>query len=348
MLSFYPGPSKVYPQALDFIQEAFDQGIVSINHRSKRFEYVLKETMEAMSASWKIPEDYTIYFVSSATEAWEIVAQSLVGSKSAHFYNGAFGKKWGQYTSFIHTNTQVIPFGLHETLAENARKVDEDVDTVCLVQSETSNGTGQQIRRLDYPADVLLAVDATSSMGGICLPWEEADVWFASVQKCLGIPAGLGIMICSPKALQRAHALNHRKHYNDILLMEDNRKSFQTHYTPNVLSIYLMCRLTQTLPNLVEIEHQTLRKLAVWEDFWRTQRQWDLKFLIPEKSLRLATVLALTGPDVEIERIQRLSLAHGIELGKGYGEWKSNSVRIANFPSHTDSDIHQLISVLSL
>lgn len=348
MLSFYPGPSKVYPQALDFIQEAFDQGIVSINHRSKRFEYVLKETMEAMTASWKIPQDYTIYFVSSATEAWEIVAQSLVGTKSAHFYNGAFGKKWGQYASQINPNTQLISFGLHESLAKNADKLASDVDTICLVQSETSNGTGQQIRRLDYPADVLIAVDATSSMGGVCLPWQEADIWLASVQKCLGIPAGLGIMICSPKALQRAHTLNHRKHYNDILLMEDNRKSFQTHYTPNVLSIYLMCRLTQTLPDLHEIEQETLRKLAIWEQFWESQKHWDLRFLIPEKALRLPTVLALTGPDVEIERIQRISLAHGIELGKGYGEWKSNSVRIANFPSHTEADIHHLINILTL
>lgn len=347
MLSFYPGPSKVYPQVLDFIQEAFDQGIVSINHRSNRFEHLLKETMEAMTASWEIPEEYTIYFVSSATEAWEIVSQSLVKEKSAHFHNGAFGKKWGQYASQINPNTQLIPFGLHEKLAANAYKLETDVDTVCLVHSETSNGTSQQISRSDFPANVLLAVDATSSMGGICLPWLEADVWFASVQKCLGIPAGLGIMICSPKALARAHQLNKRIHYNDILLMEDNRKSFQTHYTPNVLSIYLMCRLTQTLPNLRKIEQETNHKLMLWEKFWSTQTHWNLQFLIPEKELRLPTVLALSGPTSEIERIQEICLTHGIELGKGYGEWKTNTVRIANFPSHTEADIHQLINVLT-
>ena len=83
-------------------------------------------------------------------------------------------------------------------------------------------------------------MDATSSMGGINLPWQEADVWFASVQKCIGIPAGLGILICSPKALKRATQLNKKVHYNDVLLMEENRKLFQTHYTPNVLSIYVL------------------------------------------------------------------------------------------------------------
>jgi phosphoserine aminotransferase len=347
MLSFYPGPSKVYPQALDFIKEAFDQGIVSINHRSSRFEHLLKETMEAIMASWEIPTDYTIYFVSSATEAWEIVAQSLVKHKCAHVYNGAFGKKWGQYSSQINSNTQLIEFGVNETLSANTSQIDSDVDTVCFVQSETSNGTGQQISRADYPAEALLAVDATSSMGGICLPWAEADVWFASVQKCIGIPAGLGIMICSSKSLQRARELNQRKHYNDLLLMEDNRKSFQTHYTPNVLSIYVMCRLTQTLPTLREIEHETLRKASIWEDFWETQEQWQLDFLITNKLVRLPTVLALTGAAPEIERIQALCLANGIELGKGYGEWKANTVRIANFPSHREGDIHLLTKLLT-
>jgi phosphoserine aminotransferase len=44
MLSFYPGPSKVHPEALGYIQEAFEQGIVSMNHRSKQFEKLLEAT----------------------------------------------------------------------------------------------------------------------------------------------------------------------------------------------------------------------------------------------------------------------------------------------------------------
>jgi len=92
MLSFYPGPSKVHPEALDYIRDAFDQGIVSINHRSTRFEALLKDTLEILHDKWNIPTDYTIYFVSSATEAWEIVAQSFIEKQSLHLYNGAFGK----------------------------------------------------------------------------------------------------------------------------------------------------------------------------------------------------------------------------------------------------------------
>ena len=60
MLSFYPGPSKVHPEALGYIQEAFDQGIVSINHRSERFEKLLEATFQELHSKWNIPSDYTI------------------------------------------------------------------------------------------------------------------------------------------------------------------------------------------------------------------------------------------------------------------------------------------------
>ena len=353
MLSFYPGPSKVYPQSLNFIQEAYELGIVSINHRSERFEHLLKETLESLHDKWNIPTDYTIYFISSATEAWEIIAQSLIKSKSLHLYNGAFGKKWAHYTSQIVPKAQEQLFEITESLSDfmlrSSKDLLQDIDTLCLVQSETSNGTGQKIRRTDFKNsdDLIIAVDATSSMGGIELDWLEADVWLASVQKCMGIPAGLGVIICSPKALKRAELLGKRDHYNSILLMEENRKLYQTHYTPNVLGIYLLNRLSQTLPNIQEINKQTLIKMNLWEQFWQNQEKFDFNFLIGDSRLRLPTVLALTGPPQQVEKIQILCGAHGIELGKGYGEWKEHSIRIANFPSHTLADIETLIQILT-
>lgn len=352
MLSFYPGPSKVYPQSLTFIQEAYQQGIVSINHRSERFEILLKDTLESLHLKWNIPEDYTIYFISSATEAWEIVAQSLVTKNSMHLYNGAFGKKWAYYTQQIVENAKEFAFDKEESLKDYLLRTEktflENIDTLCLVQSETSNGTGQTIYRNDFEGndDLLIAVDATSSMGGIELDWIQADVWLASVQKCMGIPAGLGVIICSPKALKRAESLGRKNHYNSILLMEENRKLFQTHYTPNVLGIYLLNRLSQTLPTIREIDQQTKIKMQLLEDFWKNKNPYELTFLIQNKEVRLPTVLALEGNANQIKQIQELCKKNDIELGKGYGEWKENTIRIANFPSHTLADIESLIHLL--
>ena len=344
MLSFYPGPSKVHPEALGYIQEAFEQGIVSINHRSERFEKLLEATFEVLHQKWNIPKDYTIYFVSSATEAWEIVIQSLVREKSTHLYNGAFGKKWAHYAGSV---AESIEFRIDQSLAEIAQQIGPiQGDTLCLVQSETSNGTGQKIRRADFQLadDAIVAVDATSSMGGIELPWNEADIWLASVQKCMGIPAGMGILICSPKALERAKVLNRATHYNDILFLEENRRMFQTQMTPNVLSIYLVYRLTQQLPALSETHRMTAEKMKRWTDFWDNQA--DFSYLIEKPELRLPTVLALTGAPEKIKQLHQICRIKDIELGKGYGKWKETSFRIANFPSHTFEDIETLIQTI--
>jgi len=350
MLSFYPGPSKVHPEVLGFIQEAFSNGVVSINHRSERFEVLLKDTLQILHEKWNIPQDYTLYFISSATEAWEIVAQSLIKEKSLHLYNGAFGKKWAHYTQQIIPNARSVEFGLNDDLKSIAPPLNtKDFDTICLVQSETSNGTGQTICRSDFDLhkDAIIAVDATSTMGGINLPWTEADVWFASVQKCMGIPAGLGVLICSPKALERAAQLNKKVHYNDILLMEENRKLFQTHYTPNVLSIYVLNKLAHLHPNLTVIDQQTWEKASILTDYFSNANSFHLSFLIENPNLRLPTVFALQGETEQIKRLQNLCLKNNIELGKGYGEWKNNTIRIANFPSHTLEDFSQLINLIN-
>ena len=350
MLSFYPGPSKVHPEVLGFIQEAFSNGVVSINHRSERFEVLLKDTLQILHEKWNIPQDYTLYFISSATEAWEIVAQSLIKEKSLHLYNGAFGKKWAHYTKQIIPNAHSFEFGLNEDFKSVTPTLSvKDFDTICLVQSETSNGTGQTICRSDFDLheDAIIAVDATSTMGGINLPWSEADVWFASVQKCMGIPAGLGVLICSPKALERAAQLNKKVHYNDVLLMEENRKLFQTHYTPNVLSIYVLNKLAHLLPNLNVIDQQTWKKASILTDYFSNTNAFHLSFLIENPNLRLPTVFALQGKPEQIKRLQNLCLKNNIELGKGYGEWKDNTIRIANFPSHTLEDFSQLINLIN-
>jgi phosphoserine aminotransferase len=350
MRSFYPGPSKVHPEVLGFIQEAFANGVVSINHRSQRFEVLLKDTLQILHEKWNIPQDYTLYFISSATEAWEIVAQSLIEEKSLHLYNGAFGKKWAHYTQQIIPHAHSVEFGLNDDLKSVAPTLStKDFDTICLVQSETSNGTGQLICRsnFDLQEDAILAVDATSTMGGINLPWLEADVWFASVQKCIGIPAGLGVLICSPKALKRATKLNKKVHYNDVLLMEENRKLFQTHYTPNVLSIYVLNKLAHLLPNLTEINRQTHEKARLLTDFFSQTNSFNLSFLVENPRVRLPTVLALKAESNQIQRLQDLCLKNNIELGKGYGAWKDNTIRIANFPSHTLEDFHLLIHLIN-
>jgi phosphoserine aminotransferase len=180
MISFYPGPSKVYEQVPQWTKEAYNLGLLSINHRSKKFAEVLELTHKLLRQKLNIPSDYSIHFVSSATECWEIIAQSFIENESLHVYNGAFGEKWMDYTRKIVKKANVFNFNLNEKIDINQIPVHESTEVICLTHNETSNGTEISKETIKVIKKVnpskLVAVDATSSLGGVNLDINDADI----------------------------------------------------------------------------------------------------------------------------------------------------------------------------
>ena len=357
-MTFYPGPSKVYPQVANYLQDAFAEGILSVNHRSQEGMDITRGAIEGLREKLNVPLDYHIYFISSATEAWEIIAQSLTLKKSLHFYNGAFGEKWADYVEKLVFEVKRIPFELNQLpdlqsieTEKNFPKVFPKLtksfnDVVCLTQNETSNGT--QIKNLQpfrkaFP-EAIIAVDATSSLGGINFDFKDGDVWFASVQKCFGLPAGMAMMICSPLAIERAREINDRRFYNSVLFIHENFQKFQTHYTPNMLSIYLVKKLMQDVENISIITERLKLRAKKWYGFFENK---EIKCLIQNPEVRSDTVITIEGTEEEIKQIKALTKAHGITIGNGYGSWKNTTFRIANFPAIEDSEIEALMKLLS-
>ena len=356
MITFYPGPSKLYPQIEGYLQDSFHSGILSMNHRSDAFMEMLKNTIELFRQKQNIPDNYSIYFTSSATENWEIIAQSLTQSHSEHHYNGAFGKKWFYYTSKIVPNSSGSLFQVENTLdfdlfelendknrAEFNQKRLAEAEMICLVQNETSNGTqikSESLQKIRNSTNALIAIDVTSSLGGIALDWTLGDVWLASVQKCLGLPSGMGILICSEKALERARVINDRLRYNSLLFIDDNFKAFQTHYTPNILNIYLLMRVMEQVSNISIIDQKTKTRAKELYGFFEAQT--SLKPLVKNQDVRSDTVLAIEGEVSEIQKVKSLAKEKNIILGNGYGVWKNSTFRIANFPAIDDNEIEQL------
>lgn len=83
----------------------------------------------------------------------------------------------------------------------------------------------EELAQIRSMTNALIAIDATSWFGGVVFDWMLGDVWFASVQKCLGLPAGMGIMVCSPKALEKARKVNDILRYNSLLFMHKTLKN---------------------------------------------------------------------------------------------------------------------------
>lgn len=344
MITFYPGPSKVYPQVPQYVQEAYHQGILSINHRSPEFVALSAQTIRLVKEKLRVPDDYTVFYTSSATECWEIISQSLVTHTSYHVYNGAFGAKWFRYAQQLQPQAEGLPFDPQQPLPIDRLRPPEKSDVICLTHNETSNGTALSAdtlaaMRARY-ADTLIAVDATSSLAGVHLPIAQADLWYASVQKCFGLPAGLALLICSPKALALAHTRGEHSHYNSLLYLQEQMENWQTTYTPNVLAIYLLMRTLEARADIDAIERQTHERYTQWINFLSTLD--ILHLLIEDPAVRSRTVIPVTSEPDTIRRLRDQAKAAGIILGNGYGDLKPTTLRIANFPAIEAHEIAQL------
>jgi phosphoserine aminotransferase len=348
-LNFYPGPSKLYPEVRTYMTDAYDSGILSCNHRSQQGMELIAGAMLATKIHLNIPADFHVYFTSSATECWEIVAQSLLRGKVQFLYNGAFGKKWFKYavtnpSSAADIKPRGSRFSLEQTISEI--EIDIDNQTICAVTNETSNGSqiaeNELFKLRKNNPKALICLDATSGLGGRDFDISNADVWFASVQKCFGLPAGMGIMIVSPRAIEIAEKINERNHYNSLLAVNENFLKSQTHYTPNMLGIYLLKRLLESIPNITEVAIKN--KTRAEKLYAKLSQISQLEPLISNPEIRSETVLAFETEN-PLEIIKSLS-NQNITLGKGYGEWLNSSIRIANFPAISDSDFETLIKTL--
>ncbi len=341
MISFYPGPSRIHDEIPAYVKEAANLGILSMNHRSEGFEAMMKNTISLLQQKLSIPKNYTILFTSSATECWEIIAQSLITEKSYHFFNGAFGKKWFECTHALNQSAEAVVFSREEKLNLASFSTTFKKAIFCFTQNETSNGTQvDNVILKDFRKknpDQLIAVDATSSMAGVQLDFKQGDVWFASVQKCFGLPAGLALMVCSPKAIEWAKAINEHGHYNSLTAMATMAEKYQTTHTPNVLTIYLLMRVMQKSKGIQEVTTVTRNRFISWEKFLTGFKKISL--LIENKSVRSFTVLPIIGEAVTIKSIKSKAKKAGFLLGEGYGDLKNNTFRIANFPALKEKEI---------
>jgi len=343
MISFYPGPSRVHDEIPTYVKDAFKAGIMSINHRSDEFMKMSEKTVTLLKQKLSIPKNYTVFFTSSATECWEIIAQSLVKDKSFHLYNGAFGQKWFDYTRRVHPLAVPLPFDLNEKLNPKKLIFEQHEGIICITQNETSNGTQvtnniiKTIKKTN--PSYLIAIDATSSMAGIDLDFKAGDIWLASVQKCFGLPAGLGLLICSPQALQQSEEIGEKNHYNSLGFMTEMMAKWQTSATPNVLGIYLLMRVLENTEPIDEVHATVVSRYEKWIEFLSGT---NLKHLVDEKGVHSFTVIPVSSNPDSVQKIKKEAKSQGILLGEGYGNWKATSFRIANFPAIKDKEIATL------
>jgi phosphoserine aminotransferase len=155
----------------------------------------------------------------------------------------------------------------------------------------------------------------------------------------------MALMICSPESIARTKAIGENLHYNSAPFMNDMMEKWQTPYTPNVLSIYLLMRVLEKSKSIKEVHRLTDARYKKWIAFIRKRN--TLQHLVKNLHVHSLTVLPVisNNPDGLI-KIKSDAKKKGFLLGEGYGDLKATTFRIANFPALKNSEITLLMKFL--
>ena len=177
------------------------------SHRAAVGKAKLKAAIDGTREILGIPADYRIGIVpASDTGAVEMAMWSLLGARKATMVAWeSFGAGWVTDVVKqlkIDADVKTADYGDIVDMAA----IDYDTDVVF-----TWNGTTSGVRVPNgdaIPADRagLTICDATSAAFAMDLPWDKLDVTTFSWQKVLGGEAAHGILVLSPRAVERLEA----------------------------------------------------------------------------------------------------------------------------------------------
>lgn len=347
---FTPGPSQILPSVAKYLKDALQEDIPSISHRGKTYQELFASTTEMLRKLLKIPKDYEVFYISSATEAMERIIENCVTANSYHFVNGAFSKRFYDTALELKKNPTKYEVEDGKGFTFQKVKIPHPTELVCFTQNETS--TGVMIDPSDIyeikknNPDSLIAVDIVSSVPYVTLDYTFLDCVFFSVQKGFGLPAGLGILIISPKAMEKAKFLADNNHnvgsYHNFLVLSQFAKKNQTPETPNVLGMYLLNKVVQEMlkTGIETIRKQTERKAKTLYTFFEKNKAYTV--FVEDKNLRSPTVIVIEVKGGSTNLIKNLK-EKGIVMGSGYGSYKEKHIRIGNFPAISIKDVKKLL-----
>ena len=199
---FSSGPCAKRPGwSLDALKGA----LVGRSHRASEGKARIQDLLDRSRAILGLPKDWRIGIVpASDTGAVEMALWSLLGARGVDILAWeSFGAGWvtdvTKQLKLKDVRVMEAPYGALPDLA----KVDQDRDVVFTWNGTTS---GVRVPNGDWIKDDrkgLTICDATSAVFAMDMPWQKLDVVTWSWQKVLGGEAAHGMLVLSPRAIER-------------------------------------------------------------------------------------------------------------------------------------------------
>ncbi|MGH7123291.1 MAG: phosphoserine transaminase [Stellaceae bacterium] len=186
--------------------EALRDACLGRSHRSKAGKAKLREVIDRTRAILGVPADYRIGIVpGSDTGAVELALWSLLGQRGVDLLAWeSFGEGWitdaVKQLRLKDVRTLRAEYGGLPDLGQ----IDPARDVVFTWNGTTSGVRVPDGEWIERDRGGLTICDATSAAYAMDLPWERLDVVTWSWQKVLGGEAAHGMLVLSPRAVERA------------------------------------------------------------------------------------------------------------------------------------------------
>ncbi len=295
---FSSGPCAKRP---GWAPENLRSAVLGRSHRSKPGKARLQAAIDQTRAVLGVPADYLIGIVpASDTGAVEMALWSLLGPRPVQLLAfESFGKDWvTDVVKELKQDAEVLdaPYGQLPDLT----KVRPDADLVFTWNGTTS---GVKVPNGDFIAAHragLTICDATSACFAQDLDWAKLDVVTFSWQKALGGEAAHGMLILSPRAVERLESYKPAWPMPKIFRLTKggkvNAEIFEgsTINTPSLLAVedYLdTLKWAASIGGFAELKRRADENLKVLAD-WVAKTPW-VGFLAEDPAIRSNTSVCL-------------------------------------------------------
>lgn len=349
---FIPGPTEVRPEILDA------QGHWMIGHRMPECAALVGRIQPKLQQVFYTNRRVLIA-ASTGTGFMEASIRNTVNSKVLNCVNGAFSQRMREITEANGKANEVLEVDwgqpiLPEQVAE--RLAAGSFDAVTFAHNETSTGVTspvqeivEAVRQLPNGDEILVIVDAVSSIAGIKVEFDawDIDVLLTSSQKAFALPPGLAFCAVSERAMNKAATVPDRGYYFDFLLLD---KYLAKNQTPATTPISLLYALDLQLDDMLTegLDNRFARHLAMRD---RTH-EWALakgfKLFADPVAYASPTVTSIhNNLDIDIPALNTYLHEHGMIISNGYGaKLKNVSFRIAHMGDLQMSDMEELFAAI--
>lgn len=334
------------------------------SHRASPSKARLLEVIERSRDMLRVPPDYRLAIVpGSDTGAMEMALWNLLGARGVDALAwDSFGKTWASDMANQLKLTDLRILDADYGDLPDLTKVDGDRDVVFTWNGTTS---GVRVPNADWlaPGKAGLAIcDATSAVFAMALPLEKLDVVTWSWQKALGGEAAHGMLLLSPRAVERLENYHPPWPLPKLFRLTKNGKTIEglfkgeTINTPSMLCVedsLMALRWAQGIGGCDALQARSRANLERVES-WVAQRDW-IDFLARDSRWRSCTsiCLKLTAPWftaldlVAQSRVAREMATVIADAGAGYdlGSYRDAppGLRIWGGPTVETADIERLL-----